>query len=138
MIVREPATQPDPLANDGAATLPRRVRLRTAADFQAVFGTPCARRERGGWLVLARLNGLPHARLGLAVSRKNLKTAVGRNRVKRLARESFRLNQDRLSGLDLVVLSRRETGQMDNQALTKALERLWSELIERCAPSSSA
>lgn len=48
-------------------------------------------------------NGLPHNRLGLAISRR-VGSAVRRNRVKRMIREAFRLEQHDLpTGYDLSV-----------------------------------
>jgi ribonuclease P protein component len=80
-------------------------RLRRPAEFDAVF-----RRRKSAaddvLVVYASENGLPHARLGLSVSRK-VGGAVDRNRWKRLIRESFRMNRTKLpTGLDLVVIPR--------------------------------
>jgi ribonuclease P protein component len=52
-------------------------------------------------------NGLDYPRLGLSVSRKKVRRATDRNRVKRLLREAFRLNKaDLPAGVDLVIVPR--------------------------------
>ena len=79
--------------------------MRLPAEFSAVYEAR-VRESRGPLTVYARPNDLPHPRLGLSVSRK-VGTAVRRNRIKRLVRESFRLLQHDLpQGYDLLVVVR--------------------------------
>ena len=78
--------------------------------------------------VLYRSNKLKRARLGLAVSKKNCKLAAGRNRLKRIVRESFRQHKAELAGLDIVVLNRPAATQANNDLLFKCLEKHW----QRC------
>ncbi|MDR6996240.1 ribonuclease P protein component [Aeromonas salmonicida] len=64
--------------------------------------------------------------------KKALKRAVWRNRVKRVVRESFRLNQASLPAIDIVVIAKGGVKEMDNEELFKLLEKLWRTLSRRC------
>jgi len=75
--------------------------------------------------VLYRGNNLQCARLGLAVSKKNCRHATGRNRLKRIVRESFRKHRDKLGGKDLVVLNQAGTHKAENKALFASLASHW-------------
>jgi ribonuclease P protein component len=86
-------------------TLPKSRHLRLPSEFAAVYEAK-VRESRGPLTLYALPNALGHARLGMSVSRK-VGTAVRRNRIRRLIRESFRLLQHDLpQGYDLVVVVR--------------------------------
>ena len=86
-------------------TFPPSRRLRLPSEFSAVYAAK-VRESRGPLTVYALPNELGHPRLGMSVSRK-VGTAVRRNRIRRLIRESFRLLQhDFPQGYDLVVVVR--------------------------------
>lgn len=121
----------------GSRGFSRRVRLTEADDYQRVFKhTLCKSVNR--WLtVLATSNTLDHPRLGLAISRKVARRAVARNRIKRVVRESFRHRQAELGALDIVVLGRNDVADQSAKALATAMEKLWIQLIQSCAGSSS-
>lgn len=76
------------------------------------------------------------ARLGIAVGKKHVRRANRRNRLKRAVRESFRLNRERLAGLDLVVVAQAPADRQPGPALRASLERHWEELAKRCEPPS--
>lgn len=84
--------------------------------------------------VLVRDNGMPQARLGLAVSKKRVRLAVTRNRIKRLVRESFRLHAASLRGLDAVVMARQDTAASGSE-LRRSLEAHWLRLGGECPPA---
>ena len=109
---------------------PRKERLTTQADFRYVFSGATASRDQY-FRVLGRSNGREHCRLGLAVSRKVCKKAVGRNRLKRLIRESFRQQGGLLSpgqGIDIVVLPAPPATTICNKTLAKSLLGHWQNL----------
>lgn len=105
----------------------RSARLLQPQDFQRVFKR--ARRVQDAYFrVFGRPNETDRARLGLAISKKVDKRAVGRNRLKRQIRESFRHNQEVLSGLDIIVMAKAPAVAQSNEQLRKALDQLWRKL----------
>ncbi|MEI7035226.1 ribonuclease P protein component [Fulvimonas yonginensis] len=110
-----------------AAGLPRDARLRRAGDFAALRH---ASGRLGGrcFSVRYRPNGLGHARLGLAVSKRVSKRAVERNRIKRLVRESFRRVRAELPPIDLVVMARECAAGLPGAELLAEIDALWRRL----------
>jgi ribonuclease P protein component len=88
-------------------------------------------------VILSRANGRDYARLGLAISRRHIVSAVKRNRVKRVVRESFRRHRDTLRGLDIVVVAQAATGAADKRTLAMSLARHWKKLAT-CETQSSS
>lgn len=79
------------------------------------------------FIVLYRKNTVGHARLGLALSKKNIAKAHHRSRIKRLLRETFRVTHH-LSAIDIVVLAKPGLSKIDNAILIDGLQQIWSKL----------
>ena len=118
-------------------------RLLTASDYSAVFEKNHSFKDRS-FLILVKVRTSEDSkavveannpRLGLAVAKKNFKKAVDRNLIKRVIRESFRLHQADLKGLDIVVMSRGTTNVKDSSALHASLDKHWKQIIEKCVQS---
>jgi ribonuclease P protein component len=126
--VRKPALR-EPPTTAKLGFEPRK-RLHQPAEFRAV-------RQRGQRLsdaffslsILA--NREAHARLGLAISTRAAGSSVARNRLKRLARESFRVNQHALPGVDVTVAARDAARGATARALRASLEQHWKTISER-------
>lgn len=69
-------------------------------------------------------------RLGLAIAKKRAKRAVDRNRIKRIARESFRHHREQLMGYDAVVMNKDRAASASAIELRQSLDTLWLELIK--------
>jgi ribonuclease P protein component len=120
---------------------PKSRRLLDPAQFREVFDL-AVRSSDAHFTILARPNGQSQARLGLAIAKKNIRKASDRNRIKRFIRESFRISQSELAGLDLVVMARNAAGNADHGTLNRALLKHWVYLVKQCrlscSPSSSS
>ncbi len=109
----------------------RELRLLKPAEFKRVFDGATKATTRYLTL-LARPNNLGYPRLGMAISRKNVRSAVKRNQIKRQVRESFRHHQGELGGIDIVVMARGGISDWEWQELRAALDGKWQELHRRC------
>ena len=118
----------------------RESRLLTPGHFQAVFSKPIRFGSRHFTLLVTQKphtlvsdkhNSVAKNRLGLAVAKKRVKLAVQRNRIKRQVRESFRLNQDNLPAIDIVVMVKSGIDQLDNKTINQELENIWRKIIQR-------
>lgn len=83
-----------------------------------------------------RPNNRPEARLGLIVSSKTARRAVDRNYMRRVLRELFRREQNRIIGLDLVIRVQKLFGKPDYAAIEAEFTQLVQKLPvqERALP----
>ena len=113
----------------------RESRLLTPDHFQSVFKKPIRFGSRH-FTILIIPSTLPddsckNNRLGLAIAKKRVKLAVQRNRIKRIIRESFRLNQHELPPIDMVVMVKSGIDQLDNNVINQELAKVWRKIIQR-------
>ena len=109
------------------ARFPHAARVVKPADFLKLrktgqrIGTPYFNAQ-------AAAGSAASARLGLAVSRRVSTDAVRRNRIKRIARESFRRVRAELPVIDILLIARESADAHDNATLRADLDALWQRL----------
>ncbi|MBN1613937.1 MAG: ribonuclease P protein component [Deltaproteobacteria bacterium] len=104
-------------------TFGKRDRIRKRKEYQNIYSKG-VRRYSIHFTAIACPNPSGLTRLGLSVGKK-VGNAVKRNRMKRLVREFFRLNKDRLpASQDIVIIGRKMTQPLTYQGICKELEHL--------------
>ena len=112
----------------------RELRLLNAKDFSRVFDQ-AFKVNNQAFTLLARKNELGHPRLGLVIAKKNLRFAHQRNRIKRLLREGFRLQQASFGSYDLVILTRRDIALISKTDIIRLRENLFDRFRRKCKTS---
>ncbi|XER15982.1 Ribonuclease P protein component [Sporomusa aerivorans] len=103
--------------------LPKISRLCQNKSFQAVYRSGKSYANKN-LVVYVLPNKSANRRIGFAAG-KRLGPAVVRNRVKRLLREAYRLNQDKfISGVDLILVGRQPLVKAKLVQVTKSLLEL--------------
>ena len=90
--------------------------------------SPGRRESTRGLRVHYLPNELERPRLGLVVPKRIVARASDRNRIKRIARESFRAIGPSLPALDLVLVARAGAGELERAALRAACDQLFRKL----------
>ncbi len=106
-------------------TLPKSKRLIEKTDYQYVFNK-AFKVTNFPFLILYKQGLTTNSRLGLAISKKKVAKAHDRNRIKRIVRESFRLQQ--LPVVDIVVIAQGGGETLDNTVLYRQLGKIWEKL----------
>lgn len=106
----------------------RKYRLASKREVQSVFAAKPKKISRQYLLVLYIPNQLTYPRLGIIAGKQHLRRAVDRNRVRRIIRESFRHEMEKLKGLDLIVLIRSSCSTVETKTLRNDIDNLWQSI----------
>ncbi len=109
----------------GDYSFTHRERLLTASQFQRVFDQ-AKKSSSDVFIFLSRENNIGFPRLGIIVAKRNLKRSVDRNLIKRIIRESFRLNKARLPANDFIIIVRKPIKKVQREKLSQQLKNYWN------------
>lgn len=119
-------------------SFPRGARLVNGKAYSAVFKKNRRFGDRYWTVLVHRSHAVDNCgRLGLAVAKKRAKRAVDRNRIKRVAREQFRLHRQQLAGLDLVIMNRDPATTASAKQLGGSLQALIEQIVAQRSKDTS-
>ena len=109
----------------GEYTFTHREKLLTASQFQRVFDQ-AKKSSTDIFTILSRENTIGYPRLGIVVAKRNIKRSVDRNLIRRIIRESFRLNKAQLPANDFVVILKRPIKNVQREEIRQQLTEYWN------------
>ncbi|MFH1380544.1 MAG: ribonuclease P protein component [Candidatus Omnitrophota bacterium] len=106
--------------------------LRKQDDFRAVFKRG-KRFSSEHFTAYCKKNESPELRLGISIAKRHLKQAVGRNRVRRMAKELIRtdLAPSLKAGYDIVLISRKIFSKPLNKKISNELKFITKIIKEK-------
>ena len=108
---------------------PKQLRLCDKSQIKNVFDQK-QKLSQSNIAVFYCRNEIGCARLGIVISKKNIALAVKRNTIKRIVRESFRSNQEKIKNFDIVVFPYKGAEKITNEELRLCLEKQWLKLAK--------
>jgi len=108
-------------------SFPKELQLRKASQYDEIFGNSKRLKTRH-FDILYRPNVFGYPRIGVVVAKKNVSGAVGRNRVKRILREIFRMNKPLFGSIDIIIVAKKHSELVDySSALEEIIGKLRSD-----------
>lgn len=102
----------------------KQYRLRKPEQIKTVFADQ-ARIFTKYFVLYYRHNQENYPRLGIIISKRNVKYAVGRSRIKRQIRETFRLHKAQCGDYDMIVIAKKLASQTTNCELSACLSEVF-------------
>lgn len=110
------------------AFLLKKSQLFSKKDFTQLFSVSTKKHGRHFTLYYQTAPEAQPAMLGSVISKKNARTSVQRNLIKRLVREHFRLNQHELNAKQVLIMAKKGVNRATRAELSQDLQQLFSFL----------
>lgn len=106
-------------------------RLLNPAAFRDVFDATDRKLHQNHLMAFVRTNTLEQPRVGMAITKRKVPTAVTRNLVKRLIRESFRIKASTLENKDIVFIVKKPIKGISNKELNIEINNIFKKIEKK-------
>ena len=106
-------------------------RLLTPAAFREVFDAPERKLHQSHLMAFVRANTHDQPRVGMAITKRKVPTAVSRNLIKRQIREQFRVQAKNLQDKDIVFILKRSINDIDKKELKNQINNILKKIEKK-------
>lgn len=122
---------PNTLSATPTACFTKEQRLLTPAAFREVFDAPERKLHQSHLMAFVRTNTHEKSRIGMAITKRKVPTAVARNLIKRQIREQFRTKAFKIENKDIVFIVKRSLKDIDNKELKNQINNIFKKLEKK-------
>lgn len=119
---------PDTLSAIPTFRFTKEQRLLTPAAFREVFDAPERKIHQSHLMAFIRTNDQQQARVGMAITKRKVPTAVARNLIKRQIREHFRIQSSTLKNKDIVFIVKKNINDLSNEDLKNQINNILKKI----------
>lgn len=106
-------------------------RLLTPAAFREVFDAPERKLHQSHLMAFVRTNTHDQPRVGMAITKRKVPTAVSRNLIKRQIREQFRVQAKNLQDKDIVFIVKKSINDIDKKELKNQINNIFKKIEKK-------
>ena len=114
-----------------AARFTKAQRLLTPAAFREVFDAPERKLHQSHLMAFVRANTQDKPRVGMAITKRKVPTAVARNLIKRQIREQFRLKCLNIENKDIVFIVKKSIKDIDKNELKNQINNIFKKIEKK-------
>ena len=111
-----------------SARFTKEQRLLTPAAFREVFDAPERKLHQSHLMAFVRSNSCDQPRVGMAITKRKVPTAVARNLIKRQIRENFRMQFSKLENKDIVFIVKKSIKELTNKELKNEINNIFKKI----------
>ena len=106
-------------------------RLLTPAAFREVFDAPERKLHQSHLMAFVRTNTHEQPRVGMAITKRKVPTAVSRNLIKRQIREQFRVKASILENKDIVFIVKNSIKGLSKLELKNEINNIFKKIEKK-------
>lgn len=122
---------PNTISAIPTACFTKEQRLLTPAAFREVFDAPERKLHQSHLMAFVRSNTHNQPRVGMAITKRKVPTAVTRNLIKRKIREQFRRQASKLENKDIVFIVKRSVKDIDKKELNNEINNIFKKIEKK-------
>ena len=119
---------PNTVSATPAANFTKEQRLLTPAAFRDVFDAPERKIHQSHLMAFVRTNTHDKPRVGMAITKRKVPTAVARNLIKRQIREQFRSKAFKIENKDIVFIIKKSIKNIDKNELKIQINNIFKKI----------